>query len=244
VCDYDGTLAPIVNDPARAVALERSLDALRRLTPHLGLVAVVSGRPIEFLRTRIAIDGVVLVGQYGLEKLVEGEIVVDPRALPYVDAVSAAASDAERQWPELLVERKGGIAFTIHWRTAPGSAPGSADLRAFADRHGLALQPARMGCELRPSVGVDKGTAFHDVVAEVGLGGFVAYAGDDDGDLAAFRMDFGDPGAAVQPIRVAVWSPETPLELLELADLAVRGPEGLADALGDLAEMVSPGAPP
>ena len=127
-----------------------ALDALAALADRLALVAVVSGRPVEFLREHAAIDGAVLVGQYGLETLVDGRVVVDASVTPYLDAVAAAAEEAQRTWPDLLVERKGEIAFTVHWRTAPGAAPHEGALAELASRHGLDTQPGRMACELRP----------------------------------------------------------------------------------------------
>ena len=47
--DFDGTLAPIVDDPAAARVHPVAHAALVRLVPLLGTVAVVSGRPAEFL---------------------------------------------------------------------------------------------------------------------------------------------------------------------------------------------------
>jgi trehalose 6-phosphate phosphatase len=72
VTDFDGTLAPIVDDPARARALPAAVSALRDLAGRFGLVGVVSGRPVDFLRAQLPIDGLTLVGQYGLERLVDG----------------------------------------------------------------------------------------------------------------------------------------------------------------------------
>ena len=65
-----------------------------RSADRLALVAVVSGRPVEFLREHAAIPGAVLVGQYGLETLVDGRVVVDASVTPYLDAVAAAAEEA------------------------------------------------------------------------------------------------------------------------------------------------------
>jgi trehalose 6-phosphate phosphatase len=70
VVDFDGTLAPIVDHPDDARALPAALDVLAALVVELALVGVVSGRPVDFLRDRIGIDGVRLVGQYGLEAAV------------------------------------------------------------------------------------------------------------------------------------------------------------------------------
>ncbi len=235
VTDFDGTLAPIVADPATAVPLSQSIAALRILAAHLGVVAIVSGRPVAFLRDHIAIDGVDLVGQYGLERHVDGQVVLDARAGRHVDAVSEAAASAARRWPELVVERKGDIAFTIHWRTAPGSAPRAADIAELADQHGLQIQPGRMACELRPALPVDKGTVFAELARDAR---YRAFAGDDDGDVAAFKVDFG-PTNGGEMVRIAVRSPEAPPELLELADVIVDAPEEFAGLLGELADAVS-----
>ncbi len=242
VTDFDGTLAPIVNDPAKARALPAALDALAVLAGRLALVAVVSGRPVAFLREHAAVAGAVLVGQYGLERLVDGEIVVDPSVTPYLDAVAAAADEAQRTWPGLLVERKGAIAFTVHWRTAPGAAPHEAALADLAARHGLDTQPGRMACELRPPVPVDKGAAVARLLDGPPAPDVVAFAGDDRGDLSVFDLfdelslppDEAVSEPSVECLRIAVRSPEAPPELIERADLVVDGPAGLAELLGGL----------
>ena len=238
VTDFDGTLAPIVDDPARARALPAALAALAALADRLALVAVVSGRPVEFLREHTAIPGAVLVGQYGVETLVDGRMVVDPSVIPYLDAVAAAADEAGRTWPDLFVERKGEIAFTIHWRTAPGSAPDEGALADLAGRHGLDTQPGRMACELRPPVPVDKGTAVESLLSGRPRPEAIAFAGDDRGDLSVFdlfdRLARDDDEPYRDHVRIAVRSAEAPPELLERADVVVSGPAGLANLLGQL----------
>src|ERR1700680_3870572 len=91
VTDFDGTIAPIVDDPARSRPLADALTAFRALVGSLAVVGVVSGRPVDFLRAHVPVDGLALVGQYGLERLVGDEVVVDERAEAYVDAVAIAA---------------------------------------------------------------------------------------------------------------------------------------------------------
>ncbi len=44
--DFDGTLAPIVDDPAAAVPADGAVAALERLVPLVAEVAVISGRPL------------------------------------------------------------------------------------------------------------------------------------------------------------------------------------------------------
>jgi trehalose 6-phosphate phosphatase len=241
VTDFDGTLAPIVDDPAAAEPLPEALRALEALAAHLGLVAIVSGRPVGFLRSRVPVDGLALVGQYGLERLVDGRVEIDPRAEVFVDPIARATERAAELWPALLIERKGEIAFTVHWRTASDAEPSPVDLAALADDFGLEMQAGRKACELRPPVPIDKGTAFHDLASPYE---HRAFAGDDSGDLAAFAQEFGDSDHMTQAVRIAVRSPEAPPELVERADVIVDGPLGVAALLGDLAAAVSARPPP
>src|SRR5207245_2790074 len=81
-----------------------------RLVPRLARVAVISGRPVSFLADALGLAGVVYVGVYGLERLVDGEVVVDERVGPWVDAVARAADEAAAALPGLFVGRRGAFA--------------------------------------------------------------------------------------------------------------------------------------
>lgn len=236
VVDFDGTLAPIVDLPEDARAAPAAREALGALVGRVGLVAVVSGRPVTFLHDRLALDGVALVGQYGLERFAGDTVLPAPEVEPFLDAVAAAADEAERTWPDLVIERKGRLAVGVHWRTAPEHAPEPQALIDLAARHGLALLPGRMVCELRPDLPIDKGAALQALLVEHGTRRAM-FAGDDVGDVPAFAaldraLAAGDLDAAV---RVAVRSEEAPPDLLAQADLLVDGPEGVAAMLRALA---------
>jgi trehalose 6-phosphate phosphatase len=84
--------------------------------------------------------------------------------------------------------------------------------------------------ELRPSTGHDKGKAVRQVLASSGARALVV-AGDDLGDLAAFRAAADLVAEGGRALRVAVRSAEAPGELLAAADLVVDGPEGVRDLL-------------
>jgi trehalose 6-phosphate phosphatase len=235
--DFDGSLAGIVDDPAAATVLPEARDALDALVGRISLVAVVSGRPVQVLAEALALDGIELVGQYGLERRVDGRIVVDGRVAPYVDAVAAAADEAERELPGLLVERKAGVAVTVHWRTAPErDTDAAARVDELARRHGLVTYATRMARELRPPIPVDKGTAVETLLAP----GFFAacFAGDDRGDLPAFdALDRAEEqGHLTHAARIGVASSESPPELIERSDVVVDGPGALAVVLAALAE--------
>ena len=68
-CDYDGTLAPIVEDPTRAAPLPEAVAALRALAalPQT-TVAVISGRALRDLAALSRLPSEVhLVGSHGSE---------------------------------------------------------------------------------------------------------------------------------------------------------------------------------
>jgi trehalose 6-phosphate phosphatase len=82
---------------------------------------------------------------------------------------------------------------------------------------------------------MDKGVALRDQLREAGAGS-VLYAGDDLGDLAAYAAVEQLRGEGVPGLLVAsAATGETPPELLDRADLAVPGPEGVVALLESLA---------
>jgi len=242
VVDFDGSLAPIVDDPAASVALPAAAGALSRLAGRFGLVAVVSGRPVDFLLERLPNERVAFAGVYGLERLVDGRVEVDARAVPYSDALRDVARRAGTD-PGLEgvgVERKGAVGVALHWRTRPEREAAAQRFAATeARRHGLELRPGRMVVELGAPVPVDKGTAVGALLADrAGDVDCALFAGDDRGDLPAFdALDRSvAEGRLVTAVKIAVRSPEEPVELVAAADLEVDGPGGLAALLAGLAD--------
>ena len=243
IVDFDGTLAPIVADPETAVALPAARDALAGLVGAVGTVAVVSGRPVAFLRAALGIDGITYVGQYGLERWDGTRVVTDPRVEPYLPVVEEVAVAAEQELPGLRIERKQGVAVVLHWREQPERGPETeAWASAAARRSGLARHPARMAVELRPPIPMDKGRAVAEVCAGVDT---AAFAGDDAGDLAAFdALDrLHAEGSLAAAVRVAVRSDEAPADLVARADVMVDGPAGLAVLFAELGALVRPSLP-
>jgi trehalose 6-phosphate phosphatase len=233
--DFDGTLSPIVDDPALARPLDGVPALLAALGARFGVVAVVSGRPAEFLEAHLGRPtGVRLIGLYGLEEVGQPSgPSVDRGELERWRPVMADLADvAEREAPPgVSVERK-ALAFTLHFRRAPDQAGW---VHRFADEHqrldGLGVQAGRMAIELRPPVSADKGTVVRALVA--GCGAACCF-GDDLGDLPAFAAlsELAREGMAVA--RVAVVDAESPKAVADAADVIVEGPRGAMDLLADL----------
>ena len=231
-CDFDGTLAAIVDDPATSRPVPGALDVLQRLARHFGRVGVLSGRPLEFLAPLFD-DDVFLAGLYGLE-IRDGGVRRDhPDAARWRSVVDDAASSCGRAGPAgMRVEHK-GLSVTLHSRGTPELAAAVVAVAdAEAARTGLVARRARMSVELHPPIDADKGTALRAAAAGRSA---VAFFGDDVGDLPAFDALDALAADGVATVRGVVRSDEVDPELLARADVVLDGPDEVVDLLGRLA---------
>lgn len=243
VLDFDGVLSPIIEDPTESALPDRTAAALRRLSARLGLLAVISGRPVAFLDNRIRIPGVPLLGSYGIERSDNGIRRLDPEAAQWtarVGEASRALRELLKDSPGLRVEEK-TVSVAVHWRQAPDHAAAAEEVRLvtarLADETGLRLEPGKLVEELRPPVDVDKGSALSALLEATPNLTALAYAGDDLGDAPALRKARALGGYAL----VVDHGQETDPRLRALADETYPGTEAFADWLGRLADAT--GAP-
>ncbi len=237
VLDFDGVLAPIIDDPDASALPDRTAATLERLATRLGLLAVVSGRPVGFLEDRVRVPGVPLFGSYGMEQSNDGKRQVDPAAqawLGRVDEADRALRDLLGSVPGVRIERK-AVSVAAHWRQAPDHRTAAALVRGaasqIAGQTGLRLEPGKLVEELRPPVDMDKGSAVAALLATRKPEAF-AYAGDDLGDIPALRAVREAGGYAL----VVDHGAETDARVLAAADQAFAGTEDFADWLTELAD--------
>src|SRR5881409_2984582 len=76
--DIDGTLAPIVTDPADATVPEGTRNLLRGLARRYALVACLSGRRAVDARRVVGLDELAYSGNHGFELLLPGDTEVRP----------------------------------------------------------------------------------------------------------------------------------------------------------------------
>jgi trehalose 6-phosphate phosphatase len=218
--DFDGTLSPIVDDPDAARPSDGVVASLERLSEAYGLVAVLSGRPVAFLRPLLPPD-VVISGLYGLEVVRQGVLADHPYAGSWREAIEDVARSSAALGPDGMRVEPKGLSLTLHYRTRPDLAEA---VRAWAAtqaaRSGLVVRPARMSVELHPPIATDKGTALEQLTADLTA---VCYVGDDVGDLPAFDALDRLAASEVHTLRVAVASDESPPELIGRADLVLDG---------------------
>lgn len=227
--DFDGTLAPIEDDPDGVQPVPGAVPALAALSRRVAQVAIISARPVEFLRSRFAdLPEVALFGVCGLEVLRDDQpIEIEPAALPYLEVMRELGHRARAELPRgALVEDK-RLSIALHYRTAPQLREVVEDWGAArAAELDLHAQQGRMVIELKPPVQRDKGKVVFEETAGMAC---AWYSGDDVSDLEAFaaldQRTAQDPGFV--GVRVAVANPETGQDLAAAADLTVASPDEL-----------------
>ena len=146
--DFDGTLAPIVADPAAARAYPGAAQALARLGSVVGTVAIITGRPaadaVE-LGGFTDIPGLIVLGHYGAERWADGTVTAAPTPDGIVQARELLPGIlAGLRTPGARIEDK-GTALAVHTRQAADPAAALEQLRQpladLAARTGLALEP-------------------------------------------------------------------------------------------------------
>jgi trehalose 6-phosphate phosphatase len=219
------------------------------LAAEVAAVAVVTGRPA---RQALALGGLdevgnaigdsgkqlYLFGQYGNERWTSTQRrVISPRPPQGLATFlrdlprTLRAADAG----EAFVEDK-GLAVAVHTRRLE-DPEGAFErllprLRELAERHDLVVEPGRNVIEIR-SHGMHKGLVVRTLVEELEAGAFL-FAGDDLGDLEAFEA-VADLQREGMPTLLVCSASSEESRLVALADVVVKGPEGVLDLLRQLA---------
>jgi len=183
--DYDGTLAPVVDDPAAAEP-HPAVPDLRAELAELHEVVVVTGRDLGALGRLLG--PALRIRAVGLHGAEEGwtDGTIDARSVEtHAEALRAlrlALPDVEG----VAIEDKGGT-FAVHYRHAPDWEAARAALETWAEAvpHGLVPIWGKAVVELRAE-GISKGTAVAALAAEH-PDRTPVYLGDDVTDEDAFR---------------------------------------------------------
>lgn len=219
--DFDGTLAPIVDEPAAARPVADAVSVLTDLVGRARAVAVISGRSEAFVRGVLDVPTVEVVGLYGLSG-----------SSPLGDDARTGLAQIAAAEPGVELEDK-GVSIALHTRRTAEPEAALARLRgpvaALAAAQGLTSFEGKLVVEVGPH-GVRKGGAVQRLLERLHPAAAL-YAGDDLADLEAFEaLD----RAGIEVCRVAVVGSGTPERLVEVADVEVDGPLGLLELLRTL----------
>jgi trehalose 6-phosphate phosphatase len=231
--DFDGTLAPTVDDPAKARALPEARAAVDRLTALDGTrVALVSGRSLESLEEVAGVgDETLLVGSHGVEVRLDSPddaFTLDEDEQARLGLLGDVLDQVADNVDEVWIESK-PAGFALHTRLATDHDSRVAHLVALSEaRAEVDDVTVRRGKDvLEFSVrSTTKGEAVEHLRRYTGATA-VFYAGDDVTDEDAFEA----LGADDLGLKSG--------EGATVADYRVDGPEDVAHVLRLLAELRS-----
>ena len=249
VTDFDGTLSPIVPHPDNAAITPAAKESLQQLSHLMALVAVVSGRAVDDVRTRTDLPRLVYSGNHGMERWVSNGIQVAPAVEPYLPNIARIRDEiAQHLLHGMWIEDK-KVTLSVHYRQADNPQTTREDmlplLRQLTEAHNVELFEGRMIFEVRPPVDLDKGTIFRQLVSEYALDAAL-FIGDDVTDAHALRVarqlrHSGDCYALAVGV-MAADEDETPSAVLESSDVLVSGVSGVESLLAWLGSVLSASA--
>ncbi|AKU15723.1 trehalose-phosphatase [Luteipulveratus mongoliensis] len=192
--DFDGVLAPLVDDPMSARPLPGAMETLAALAEHPGVTAaLVSGRDLASLRTLSGLPDdspVVLIGSHGAESSVDLDISapLDHHAHDRLLAATAYVDEIVAGHPDARVERKpaGVVLHTRGIDAAQAESATAAALRIPDADPGIHAMQGKDVVELTV-VPVTKGIALQ-ALSRVASTDATLYLGDDATDEKAFDV--------------------------------------------------------
>lgn len=223
--DFDGTLAPLQDDPDTVALPDGGAEVLRALnTAMSGALVLISGRDIRDLSVRTPVE-ILRAGGHGLDVCLPGEMPsadgesIDPK-------LKVSVEDAIAPHPGVRIEDKGPV-LAVHYRQNPDAEADllkalqalAADLPDYKAQHG------KMVIELKP-IRANKGIALASLMQSSPFSGRTAImVGDDTTDEDAMRTatDLGGFG-------IKVGDGET------CAKFRLRGPDAVWDWLRRLVD--------
>ncbi len=202
--DYDGTLTPIVEDPAEAILSAKTRQVIKHLAKHYS-VAIVSGRDLDDIRKLVCIENIAYAGSHGFDIFGPiGSVRSQAQGKQFLPALDRAEKKLRKVLGDIegvFIERKKfGIA--VHYRMVNDNE--IIKLEECFDRvasHSPKLQKTagKKIWELRPDVKWDKGKALLALMEELFADSskiMPLYIGDDITDEDAFR-DIRDHGISI-----------------------------------------------
>ncbi len=227
-CDFDGTLAPLVDNPMEAKPLRESSTAIRTLAELANTsVTIVSGRSLRDLATLSRFpEEIRLVGSHGSEFDATFTDTLTPSKLALKEQIVAATREIASKYSARVEVKPAGIAF--HVRELEDSVKEAAlnDMRnGPCLTKGVRVMEGSNVIELSVH-DRNKGHALDKLRSLVGASA-VIYMGDDTTDEDAFATLSGPD------MSIKVGEGET------AAEFRVTGPEAVAQVLAVLTELRS-----
>jgi trehalose 6-phosphate phosphatase len=234
--DFDGTLASIAPRPELAGLTPDMRRLVRRLSVRVP-VAVISGRSLPDIQSRVGLKRIVYAGNHGLEIAGLGLRYRMGKAVEWRRRLRVLA-DLLREdleiLPGIIVEDK-EYTLSIHYRLARGKIRHKAarwmeaNLLPLGRAGQIRIGRGKAVWEIRPPIDWDKGRAVAWLLRQARFRGrWPLYIGDDETDQDAFRTIR----------RIGLGIAVGPLEKKGAAHHAVRSPREVALFLNRLLDLL------
>jgi alpha,alpha-trehalase len=169
--DFDGTLSAIVNEPDAATLIDGGADALKALAAQCD-VAVLSGRDLADIVSRIGLPGIWYAGSHGFELAApDGTYHQNEDAASAIDPLEQTAAELRDRFADLdgvHVEHK-RFAVAVHYRNAAPEAVRqvTATVHTIGQQRELRVTMGRKIIELRPDIPWDKGKMLRWILRQI-----------------------------------------------------------------------------
>lgn len=199
--DYDGTLTPIVNTPDEAILNDDMRSVLGKLKndPNY-IVAVISGRSLMDVKSKVELDGICYAGNHGMEIDYKDEKYVHPDAknsMHFIKKICLELKPLLGGIDGMIIEDK-GLTASIHYRmVSPKEIPKvkrivESAIKPYIEKGDVKLTHGKMVLEIRPNILWDKGKAVEWVLKAIGIAAsqeyFPVYIGDNRTDEDVFKF--------------------------------------------------------
>lgn len=206
--DYDGTLTPIVERPELAYLSLEVKECLQGLAgvPYLTL-GIISGRTLEDLQERVDINGIIYVGNHGLEIEGPGVSFVNPAAKQEVPLLHSLWQDIDKAIADIRGARidNKGLTLSLHYRLVDEAQLDELNhifnemVKSPLASGQIRVTPSKKAYDIRPAVDWDKGKAMEFIAKK--LNGrnkpLMLFLGDDVTDYDGFRLANRDGGISI-----------------------------------------------
>lgn len=194
--DFDGTLAPLARKPILAQLPPYNRRLLTRLCKlRRARVAIVSGRALIDVRDKVGVEGLIYVGNHGLEiQDPSGQVWIHPearRCQALMRRLARRLARDVRAYPGVFVEDK-GVTLSVHYRQLPrylSPRPIHEMIRLLVagQRHRVRLTRGKKVWEIRPRLRWNKGYAMRRLAGPKVGEWIPVLVGDDYTDEEGFK---------------------------------------------------------
>ncbi len=202
------------------------------LKEKFGLVAVLSGRSVRSAKEMVGVEGLLYVGNHGMEFLKDDRLLVNPEVekyLPHIKKTGQKLRKGDLSGIDGLIFEDKGICYSIHYRLARSTENARETilnaLHNDPECQELKISEGRQLVELKPPVSCDKGTILDNIIEQYNLEKII-YLGDDITDADAFfkLKELGKEGK-IKGASILVLSSEIPPYLKKDASFFVNSVE-------------------